>query len=135
MSFLKNVLGEVSGSGADLGGLDIGNIAKSLLSSGGGSPRIDTIVNVLKQNGLEDKVSSWVGNGANASVDASEIQSALDQGTISDLSNELGIDASKVAPILAALLPVIINQLTPDGQESGDGSLLSSGINVLKGFM
>ena len=135
MSFLKNVLGEVSGSGADLGGLDIGNIAKSLLSSGGGSPRIDTIVNVLKQNGLEDKVSSSVGNGANASVDASEIQSALDQGTISDLSNELGIDVSKVAPILAALLPVIINQLTPDGQESGDGSLLSSGINVLKGFM
>ena len=56
-------------------------------------------------------------------------------GTISDLSSELGIDTSKVAPILAMLLPVIINQLTPDGQQSGDGSLLSSGMSVLKGFM
>ena len=128
-------MNELSGSNADLGGLDVGNIAKSLLSSGGGSSRIDTIVSVLKQNGMEEKVTSWVGNGANASVDASEIQSALDSGTISELASELGIDASKVAPILAALLPVIINQLTPDGQAGNDGSLLTSGMNVLKGFM
>ncbi|MCB1170031.1 MAG: DUF937 domain-containing protein [Leptospiraceae bacterium] len=135
MSFLNSVVSELSGSNADLGGLDVGSIAKSLLSSGGGSSRIDTIVSVLKQNGLEEKVTSWVGNGANASVDPSEIQSALDSGTISELSSELGIDASRVAPILAALLPVIINQLTPDGQEGSDGSLLTSGMNVLKGFM
>ena len=135
MAFLENVLGELSGGGADLGGLDVGSVAKSLLSSGGGNSRIDTIVSVLKQNGMEDKVSSWISNGANASVDPSEIEGALDSGTISDLSSELGIDTSKVAHILAMLLPVIINQLTPDGQQSGDGSLLSSGMSVLKGFM
>lgn len=135
MAFLDNVLGELSGGGADLGNLDLGNVAKSLLSSGGSGSRIDTIVSVLKQNGMEDKISSWVSNGANASVDASEIEGALDQGTISDLSNELGIDTSRVAPILAALLPVIINQLTPDGKAGDDGSLLTSGMKVLEGFL
>ncbi|MBI39810.1 MAG: hypothetical protein CMF59_09435 [Leptospiraceae bacterium] len=134
MAFLDNVIGELSGSGADLGDLDVGSVAKSLLSSGGGNSRIDTIVSVLKQNGMEDKVASWVGNGANANVDPSEIEGALDKGTLSDLSSELGIDTSRVAPILAMLLPVIINQLTPDGQSSGD-SLLNTGMSVLKGFL
>ncbi|MCP5503496.1 MAG: DUF937 domain-containing protein [Leptospiraceae bacterium] len=137
MSFLNNVVKELADSGLDknLQGIDVGNIAKTLLSSQGGTSQIDMIVSVLKKNGLDEKVTSWVGQGKNASISESELTKALGNGTISELSNKLGIDSSKVVPILTSLLPVIVNQLTPEGKEGGDGSLLSSGVNLLKGFL
>lgn len=134
MSFLENVMSELnqSGAGSQLGDVDLGGIAKTLLS-GSGNSKVDTIVSVLKENGLEDRVSSWVGDGANASIDPDEIHSALGTDTVSQLSSELGISSSKLGPILAALLPVIVNQLTPEGKQ--DGSLLNTGMKVLQGFL
>ncbi|MEM7182167.1 MAG: YidB family protein [Spirochaetota bacterium] len=138
MGFLESVLSEVTSSGkqSSLDGIDVGSVAKVLLSSSSGeSSNIDTIVSVLKEKGLENQVASWVGSGGNEEINDSDLGAALGSELQDDLASKLGIDSEQVGKVLTSLLPVIVNQLTPEGKTDSDGSLLTTGMTLLKGFL
>ena len=83
----------------------------------------------FQSSGLGEHADSWVGTGANKPVSGDQLSSVLGSSNIAAMAQKLGINPQTASAGLAALLPVIIDQLTPKGQvEHGAdlGSTLSS---------
>jgi uncharacterized protein YidB (DUF937 family) len=87
------------------------------------------IVQGFAKNGLGDVASSWVGKGANLPISPDQLQKGLGEGHVKQLAQSAGLSEGAAASALAALLPSVIDRLTPDGKvpqaEQLDG-LLSS---------
>ena len=77
---------------------------------------LEGLVETLKNKGLSGAVSSWIGSGENESVSGEAIANALGNDKVEEIAGKLGISSSEVASGLAALLPGIIDKLTPDGK-------------------
>ena len=73
------------------------------------------LVEMFKGKGLGDAVSSWISTGENQPVSGDQITSALGSNTIQEISQKLGISGTDASNGLAALLPQLIDKLTPDG--------------------
>jgi uncharacterized protein YidB (DUF937 family) len=89
----------------------------------------------FQQQGLGDVLSSWIGTGANRSISPDQVTNALGSQRVDQLARRAGISSSQAPSILAALLPALVDKLTPDGQvpqrallqERGKGLLDSVG--------
>src|SRR5208283_1905635 len=62
------------------------------------------------------QVNSWVGHGANEPVQPGQLGGALGQSTLNELSQRTGMSQQELLAGLAAVLPQLINQLTPNGR-------------------
>jgi uncharacterized protein YidB (DUF937 family) len=125
MGFLDEITKVVGGQlfgGASQGGLMeqvLGLINNPQTGGLGG------LVEMFKSKGLGDAVSSWISTGENQPVSNDQITSALGSNTIQEISQKLGISGTDASNGLAALLPQIIDKLTPDGSiPEGDLSIL-----------
>lgn len=121
MSLLDSLQGLVGGQGATSGNPTLDMIGGLLQKSGG----VSGLVATLQQGGLGGVVSSWVGTGANQSVDPGQLGQAL-AGTpagqhVEAVAQKLGVDPSQVLGQLAQHLPNVVNHLTPDGQVPAAG--------------
>jgi uncharacterized protein YidB (DUF937 family) len=102
-----------------------------LISQSGG---VGGLVQKLSSAGLADQVQSWVGAGENKAVDANQLQSALGANLLEPVASKLGMTSEQAAGLLAAALPQIINQLTPNGKvESND--VMQSAVTSLLGML
>lgn len=127
MSLLDALQGLAGGQGATSGNSTLDMIGGLIQKAGG----VSGLVATLQQGGLGGVVSSWVGNGANQSVDAAQLGQAL-AGTaagqhVEAMAQKLGVDPSQVLGQLAQHLPNVVNHLTPDGQVPAAGG---SGFNL-----
>lgn len=147
MGLLDSVLGQVLGGaqqqqpGAGLGGLgDLGGLAGALgglLASNGEQGGLGGLVNKFEQAGMGDVIGSWIGKGENAPVSGNQLNDVLGSDTISAIAGKLGINAQTLLPLLATMLPALIDHLTPHGKvpEQGLGTqddLLASLNGLLK---
>jgi uncharacterized protein YidB (DUF937 family) len=66
--------------------------------------------------GLGSKTSSWVGKGSNAKVSPEETKNLLGGDQIAAIAGKLGISPEKAARQISAILPKLVDQLTPDGK-------------------
>lgn len=95
----------------------IGGLSGAIEQGGG----LDGLLGQLRDGGLGDAVDSWVGPGANQSVEPQRLGAALGPDTVQRLSAGSGIDIAALLPMLAAFLPQIIDMLTPDGDVPSGG--------------
>ena len=103
-----NLLSDTDGNGQ----IQAVDLFQQLVQQNGGN--IGDLLGKLQQGGLGDVVGSWIGNGANANVDASQLQNALG-GNLQEAAAKLGLDANQAGSLLAQYLPQIVNTLTPNG--------------------
>ena len=89
------------------------------------------LIQMFKSKGLGDAVSSWVGTGENQPVSGEQITRALGNDKIQELAQKLGISGADASSGLAALLPQIIDKLTPEGKVPEAG-LLEQGLSALQ---
>ena len=82
----------------------------------------------LKDHGLGDAVSSWVGTGPNQQVSGSQIAQALGPERLAQLAQAAGLSHEAASSGLASLLPHLIDRLTPGGAMPRDG-LLQEGLH------
>ncbi|SSY80784.1 YidB family protein [Alysiella crassa] len=75
---------------------------------------VGALLNQLQSGDLASVAQSWIGNGANASVEPSQIQNALG-GSLGQAAANLGLDMNQASGLLAQFLPQIINSITPNG--------------------
>lgn len=110
--------------------------AVSLLSakdtSVGGASGLAGLIQTFQGKGLGDIMSSWVGGGPNKAISSAQITDALGHETLGQFAAKAGISAGDAGSTLAALLPSLVNHITPQGKApEGDalegmlGSLLS----------
>ncbi|MBP7282949.1 MAG: DUF937 domain-containing protein [Leptospiraceae bacterium] len=140
MGILDSILNEVTNASSKGSSNDsISNIAKVLMSSNNSSNErsgtaLDLIMQGMKNQGLQDKLSSWIGTGSNESISENEITNVLGEEMIGKLSKETNLDNEELVKQLTAILPVVVDKLTPEGQLE-EGGILSKGINLLKDFL
>lgn len=91
------------------------------------------LVEKFQNGGLAEAVQSWVSNGENLPVSAEQIQSVLGSDAVRSVAEKLGIDPVAAASQISEYLPQLINQLTPNGEVPEGGSLLATGLDLLKG--
>jgi uncharacterized protein YidB (DUF937 family) len=89
------------------------------------------LVEKFNSQGLGDAVSSWISTGENQAVSGEQVQQAFGSDAIQNVAQKLGISGTDVSSGLAALLPKIIDGLTPDGKIP-EGGLLDQGLDFLK---
>jgi uncharacterized protein YidB (DUF937 family) len=85
---------------------------------------VDGLLQKLRAGGLGDVVDSWVSTGESRPVDPQQLGAALGPDTVSNLSAKTGISIQSLLPLLAMVLPMVINHLTPTGQapKAGDAT-------------
>lgn len=117
MSGINEVLGGLFGSG---GAVDVqkmlGPVLEMVQSTPGG---IHGLLGQLSSSGLGDQVSSWVGMGENAMVDPTRLTSALGPEKVQALAAKAGVSVEQAAGSLAAILPQLVDRLTPAGAIPG----------------
>jgi uncharacterized protein YidB (DUF937 family) len=70
----------------------------------------------FQQAGFGDAINSWINTGPNKSVAPDQISEALGPEIIDQLSQRTGLPRDEVASILSQVLPLIVDQLTPEGR-------------------
>jgi len=93
------------------------------------------LIEKFQKNDLGDIISSWVGTGANQPISGDQIINALGTDKIQEIAGKLGVSDTQVSEGLSAILPQVIDKLTPQG-DVPEGNVLEQGISLLsKQFM
>lgn len=87
----------------------------------GGLGGLGGLVSRFEQAGMGDVVASWIGSGNNAPVSGDQLHQALGGDVVSGLAQRFGMNAQTLLPLLAALLPQLIDRLTPQGRMPAGG--------------
>jgi len=98
------------------GGGGLADVLGGLLADDGQAGGLGGLASKFDQAGLGDVMGSWVGNGENRQISSDQLQGALGSDAISGMASRLGINAQTLLPLLAAVLPALINHLTPQGR-------------------
>ena len=89
------------------------------------------LVEQFTSKGMGGLVSSWIGTGENQPVSGEQIAQTFGNDKIQEIAQKLGISEADASGGLAALLPQMIDKLTPDGKLP-EGGLLDQGLAFLK---
>ena len=89
------------------------------------------LVEQFTGKGMGGLVSSWIGTGENHPVSGEQMEQALGSEKIQEIARKLGVSGTEASGGLAALLPQIIDKLTPDGKVP-ESDMLSQGRDFLK---
>ena len=95
----------------------LGSEIANLVHTGPGG--LSALVQQFQTNGLGSSINSWVSTGPNQPVTAQQIQQALGSDKVKQIATRIGLDPNVVSQKLSALLPQIVNHLTPNGQVPG----------------
>ncbi len=129
---LLDEIAKVAGSKL-LGGESQGGLMEQVLGlvNNPGTGGLQGLIQTFTSKGLGDAVSSWVGTGENQPVSGEQVTHALGSDKIQEIAQKLGISGSDASSGLAALLPQIVDKLTPDGKVP-EGGMLEQGLSSLK---
>lgn len=134
MGLFDSVLGAVSGQLQQQGGLT--SVLGGLLADNGEMGGLGGLVEKFNQGGMCDHVKSWIGNGQNLPISAEQITQILGSDTVRTMAAKLGIDPDQAAQQLSAMLPGLIDKLTPHGEAPAGGLGNSNDLmGMLGGFL
>lgn len=75
--------------------------------------------------GLGDTVDSWVGSNSNRVLSNEQVESALGTEATTEMARQAGLDHETTKTALGAMIPGVVDRLTPDGIVPTDDDLLS----------
>jgi uncharacterized protein YidB (DUF937 family) len=100
-----------------LGGNQENAVTEQLTSALSEGDTLSKVVGALNGGGLASAAASWVGTGANQAAPQSSILAVIQStGMIDKLAAKTGLPAAILGPIVAQVLPTVIDKLTPDGK-------------------
>lgn len=110
MGFMTDVTARLGGKQGSDGGVAL--LHKMVRSSGG----LQGLVWKLSRGGLGQQVDSWVGTGENQPVTGPQVRRAMDPRQLDAMADQAGMTPDETSEQLASVLPVVVNQATPQGQ-------------------
>ncbi|ALV91153.1 MULTISPECIES: YidB family protein [Pantoea] len=115
MGFLDELVGSLGNSNGNGQGNQLGQLAAiwTWVQEQGG---VEVLLQKFQQGGLGEVLSSWIGTGGNQPIGGGEIQNAFGQNELQSLADKLGTDVNGASGTLAALLPQLIDKMSPQGQ-------------------
>ncbi|RWC13366.1 MAG: DUF937 domain-containing protein [Mesorhizobium sp.] len=92
------------------------------LSKGVSGTALGDIVERFRNAGAGSKVDSWVRPGPNQPIEPKEVETAIDDETLTSLSMQTGLSRDELIARITRDLPEAINKLTPNGEMPAAGS-------------
>ncbi len=130
---LMDILGGLMGKKAPKTGNSLLDSLLPMLLKGGAMGGLGGLLGKFTSAGLGDKANSWVGNGPNAALEPNEVEAALGADTVSKLASKAGVSADQAKGGLAAMLPNLVNSLTPSGSlPTGNLAKVLKGVDFSK---
>ena len=117
MDQMSDLLGGVGASGGEDSTKAAMGLQELLAQEGG----VNGLLDRLRAGGLGPQVDSWVSTGANDPAQPQQLENALGPDTVSRLSGATGLSIQSLLPLLATILPMVINHLTPNGKSPQPG--------------
>jgi uncharacterized protein YidB (DUF937 family) len=115
-----------SSTGAKSGGVNTGALIGALapivigmIKSGG----LQKMISGFQQQGMGKQADSWVSTGPNEAVSGSDMRVGLGDGEVRQFAQAAGLPEDEAADVLAAVVPQVVNGLTPNGQLPSDEEL------------
>ncbi|ATG15151.1 DUF937 domain-containing protein [Providencia alcalifaciens] len=90
------------------------------------------VVDKFNTEGLGGIVSSWISEGENLPVDASQLMQVFGDSGIQELAQRVGLDPQQATDMVAKYLPTLVDSATPNGELPEHIDLASIGMNLLK---
>ncbi|MTC59718.1 DUF937 domain-containing protein [Providencia rustigianii] len=90
------------------------------------------VVDKFNQEGLGNIAASWIGEGENLPIDASQLTEVFGNLGIEELAQHVGLDPQQTSDLVAKYLPTLVDGATPDGVLPENIDLASIGMNLLK---
>ena len=103
-------------------------IMQMLTSRAGG---LAGLVKMFSDKGLGEIASSWVSKGPNLPITVDQVRSTLGDDLVKQVATKAGIAPDGMASQIAALLPGLVDQLTPDGAIPEEG-VMHKAVDFLK---
>jgi uncharacterized protein YidB (DUF937 family) len=94
-------------------------------------PGLAGLMAMFKNKGLGSQASSWVSRGENLPVSPNQVEEALGPELLQQIAAKTGLPAETVKQRLSALLPPVVDQLTPQG-EIPQEDIFQQGLNFLR---
>ena len=117
MGLFDQLLGGVVGQfGNDQQKGSLMDLATNVIQSQPGG--VSGLLDQFRSAGLSSQADSW--------VSGDQVTNALGHGNVQTMAQKLGLPPGATAAALAALLPVVIDQLTPKGHVEQQGDLSST---------
>ena len=128
MGILDSVLGNLLGGSQGGASSPMGSVLSSVLGGGQGggggmAGGIGGLRSQFQQAGLGNIAQSWIGNGANQSVSPQQLQNVFGESQVQDMANQAGMQKGDFLSQLSQHLPHAVDQMTPNGQVSDEGSM------------
>ena len=89
--------------------------ALSLLANNGQLGGLHGLVERFQEAGLGNAIGSWIGTGQNIPITGNQMQQALGEGQLQQISEEASLSQKETADRLSDMLPDLIDKLTPGG--------------------
>jgi uncharacterized protein YidB (DUF937 family) len=86
------------------------------LSKGVSGTALGDVLDRFRNAGAGAKVDSWVRQGPNEPINAHEVESAIDEETLSSLSQQTGLSREELITRITQALPEAVDKMTPDGE-------------------
>ena len=89
----------------------------------------------FQRAGLDGVIRSWISTGQNQPISGNQLRDALGGDRVDALARQAGLSPDQGLGALTQLLPSLIDQLTPDGQEPDNSQIGQLGANLLRSLM
>ena len=119
-AMLQQLLGSAGGS------LDLSKLQGmlqpilDLVTQNGG---LQNLLAKLQAGGMGEQVQSWLGQGQNLAADPNQIISALGPEQVKATAEKAGVSAQELASGLGAVLPGLVDKVSPGGSVPGVGNI------------
>ncbi|HEY5914636.1 MAG TPA: YidB family protein [Verrucomicrobiae bacterium] len=128
MGLLDSIVGSLTGSGE--GQSQLLRLVTGLITQHGG---VEGVVQKFAAHGIGAQAQQWVGTGPNPPITGDHVQQVFGNDSVQQVASQLGVPATQAASGLAALLPTVIDKLTPKGQSVSGPELQDNIAGLLKG--
>ncbi len=89
------------------------------------------LVQAFQKQGLGDVIAGWISTGPNPPITADQVHAALGSDRVQQLAQKVGVSPEVAKSLIAAVLPTLIDKLTPQGTMPSHPSLLGQGLGML----
>ena len=128
MSLFSQLLAQIgntpgSSEAPDKDGAAGESLLDGLLAMVGGGGGLTNLVKNFQERGLGDVVHSWISTGENLPITPEQLEQGMGPDQVQQLAEQSGLPQQSVLPMLAQLLPNMIDKLTPQGSVPTGGFL------------
>jgi uncharacterized protein YidB (DUF937 family) len=100
------------------GGALLDTISKTFGTDSG----LREVLDRFRNAGSGDKVDSWVKDGPSEGIEPHQVEAAVDDATLTALSEQTGLSREELLRRLALELPDAVDRMTPDGKLPDEAS-------------